>query len=678
MFDSDGDGKTNGEEFGDPCCMWTIGSGAQSHPNEQSLPGHASSVTLRAPVDCKALFPNYPLPVIPQRQQNQNIILIAALILVGLWLLVLIPTLIMVYGGKSARIGGFGSLMLHKRLGPPLTFLPNSPLRALDIFGLIDFIPHLLKLTVGELIIVLVIVLNLVVVFVAKYIDVSDRNSPFKLGYAVGSVSEACFGLVAFPVFRHSVLLPLFGISVERSMKVQKKKKKKKNIIYSFLHLFSFFLSLFSFFVQYHRWIGRLAVITLGVHFVLFNKFEGEGGYSLFDPTPYGAPTGGFGMGFTGSPWTGTVSLICSLILYLTAIEIVRRKLWELFVWSHILAIPALFFGAMHSPFLPFVLIIPGLMYATDWFLRMFKTYKCDVTEATVSEPDSGGERIVALTMKHEQRDAAYRAGGYAHVTIMGVSAVHSHPFSFSSRGGKDEITMHIKTMGKSGFARDLVNYVEKNGPGFQVYLTGPYGETSCMPKDYKCNIFCGGGIGITPMLSLAQEACEDAHESVTYLIFVVRNFATVESCRSCFENLAANVNNQINVIIYCTRDKEGPSSFISSGMKKTGHSSSSSSYPTSSYNRRNSDTEEYADEGGASTSASSYGDGTYTEEIVYGRRPDWLDIYARIHTAVGTDAYGVYACGPGPMVTGVEKAAQDSKVKLGCKFHTHHETFEF
>jgi hypothetical protein len=57
--DSDGDGKTNGEELGDPCCVWkptallTVGEDYRiSHP------GHAEDTTASpgpTPAECKAL-----------------------------------------------------------------------------------------------------------------------------------------------------------------------------------------------------------------------------------------------------------------------------------------------------------------------------------------------------------------------------------------------------------------------------------------------------------------------------------------------------------------------------------------------------------------------------------------------------------------------------------------------
>lgn len=57
--DSDGDGRTNGEELGDPCCVWRPGQElAIDDVYATSHPGHAAdtnSAPRPTPADCKAL-----------------------------------------------------------------------------------------------------------------------------------------------------------------------------------------------------------------------------------------------------------------------------------------------------------------------------------------------------------------------------------------------------------------------------------------------------------------------------------------------------------------------------------------------------------------------------------------------------------------------------------------------
>ncbi|KAJ0397157.1 hypothetical protein ATCC90586_007253 [Pythium insidiosum] len=57
--DSDGDGQTNGQELGDPCCVWSIGKDSLLRSgNDTSNPGNKSSISdpkLWKDVDCAAL-----------------------------------------------------------------------------------------------------------------------------------------------------------------------------------------------------------------------------------------------------------------------------------------------------------------------------------------------------------------------------------------------------------------------------------------------------------------------------------------------------------------------------------------------------------------------------------------------------------------------------------------------
>merc|ERR1711865_209899 len=59
--DSDGDGKSNGLELGDPCCVWTTGATPQFE-TDLSAPGASGSATSRNMPDCT---PPAPAPTPP-------------------------------------------------------------------------------------------------------------------------------------------------------------------------------------------------------------------------------------------------------------------------------------------------------------------------------------------------------------------------------------------------------------------------------------------------------------------------------------------------------------------------------------------------------------------------------------------------------------------------------------
>lgn len=51
-LDSDGDGKTNGQELGDPCCEWIPGNDEILITSDLSHPGDAQDVSTSAAVSC--------------------------------------------------------------------------------------------------------------------------------------------------------------------------------------------------------------------------------------------------------------------------------------------------------------------------------------------------------------------------------------------------------------------------------------------------------------------------------------------------------------------------------------------------------------------------------------------------------------------------------------------------
>lgn len=65
--DSDGDGQTNGQELGDPCCVWTPGSdSALQRTSGTSNPGNKSSTadaSMWKSLDCSAVRKNTTLAV---------------------------------------------------------------------------------------------------------------------------------------------------------------------------------------------------------------------------------------------------------------------------------------------------------------------------------------------------------------------------------------------------------------------------------------------------------------------------------------------------------------------------------------------------------------------------------------------------------------------------------------
>lgn len=85
------------------------------------------------------------------------------------------------------------------------------------------------------------------------------------------------------------------------------------------------------------------------------------------------------------------------------------------------------------------------------------------------------------------------------------------HPFSISSSPYQDSVSIHIRVLGN--WTRALYNIAAKAGgpKKMKCYIEGPYGEPAVDVESdrYSHFLFISGGIGITPMQSIANELLE-------------------------------------------------------------------------------------------------------------------------------------------------------------------------
>lgn len=95
-------------------------------------------------------------------------------------------------------------------------------------------------------------------------------------------------------------------------------------------------------------------------------------------------------------------------------------------------------------------------------------------------------------------------------VCIPKLSYLQWHPFSIASSFGEGKIDIFAKVSG--GWTRDLMALTEANPVKIKAYLSGPYGYPSLdIACDYyKSFILIGGGLGVTPIVSLFKQLLEE------------------------------------------------------------------------------------------------------------------------------------------------------------------------
>jgi len=340
---------------------------------------------------------------------------------------------------------------------------------------------------------------------------------------------------------------------------------------------------------------------------------------------------------------TGAVALLAMIGLFVfSAASIFRRLLFEFWYLPHVIsAIVAGVCVSMHGAGgIIFVLVWWGVDIATRYALMAGILYPHqaairklpgDIVEISFPKPAS----------------FEYEAGQYIMIAIPTLSVIQFHPFTMSSSPHQDTVTLHIKALGR--WTRRLGDLADKGGP-INILMEGPYGKLMIDLDDverYKMVLMISGGIGVTPMQSIANgllHEMEDQGRDIKKLRFVwtVRSRDMIRAMRdngdrdslegtTIYDNKLTS--DAVDVNIYLTR--KGPDE----------------------------ETEEL----------SAVKDG----------RPDFDVIFQEMKQAAideNETVVAVCVCGPTPMVDACRAASRkwsDGLCKGGVKFDFHEETFE-
>eukprot|EP01064_Diplonema_japonicum_P006161 TRINITY_DN140_c0_g1_i11.p1 TRINITY_DN140_c0_g1~~TRINITY_DN140_c0_g1_i11.p1 ORF type:complete len:464 (+),score=103.11 TRINITY_DN140_c0_g1_i11:49-1440(+) len=202
--------------------------------------------------------------------------------------------------------------------------------------------------------------------------------------------------------------------------------------------------------------------------------------------------------------WSGIGGGVCSAFLFLFSLPPIRRKVFDLFYSAHWVFFTAyIVFLMFHSA----KLVMVGIgLWVADVAIRSTYTSMFQPAKGAIRHIE--GTDIVEVSME----GVKYLPGQYAFIAIPEIGSFQWHPISFSTAPCEGTVARFCIRCG-GDWGERLLALAKDSKPGQQhkVLVDGAYGNTSIdIDSDkYKHFLFVAGGIGITPMRSIATAIAE-------------------------------------------------------------------------------------------------------------------------------------------------------------------------
>jgi len=349
-------------------------------------------------------------------------------------------------------------------------------------------------------------------------------------------------GLLLFPVARDSIIQRVFKIPFEQAL-----------ILHRNLARWLLFVTILHGFSWYAYWIYHSATNTVCTN----------------------APNCSFSFALQVQTLTGLVTGLLMILVAVFALEIFRRSNFEWFYYTHHLFIAIIIMAIAHSFLvqkgwrsdLLIYYLAPGLvLYIYDRLRRFYRSAKTK-TNIFVLEDVRHGVTCLQLSFV-----GPFRAGQYFFLTCPQISRLQSHPYSAASNERDYSVTFYIKSMGPNTWSGILNNLASSQNEysgtdshsdfvmSFQnvidIKIDGPYGRPYLAGKNREQSfVFVGGGIGITPIVSIIKTllfydqapASEEIPQSV-HLLWIVKSPEEFLWFGSFLQEMRYRLNHILNI----------------------------------------------------------------------------------------------------------------------------------
>ncbi|KAL3755726.1 hypothetical protein ACJRO7_002733 [Eucalyptus globulus] len=280
----------------------------------------------------------------------------------------------------------------------------------------------------------------------------------------LGLVGNICLAFLFFPVTRGSSVLQFIGVTSEAS-------------------------------VKYHIWLGHVTMTLFTAHGLCYVIFwvNTQQILEMIKWDKVGV-----------SNVAGEISLLAGVVMWATAFQRIRRKIFELFFYTHYLYIIFVLFFVLHVGFSTACVMLPGLyLFLIDRCLRFLQSQqKIQLVCARVLPCQA-----VELNFS-KSPGLSYSPTSTVFLNIPSISKLQWHPFTITSSSNLDCDKLSIVVKSEGRWTKMLYETVSSSSPveRLEISLEGPYGPPSTDLLRHDMLVMISGGSGITPFISIIRE----------------------------------------------------------------------------------------------------------------------------------------------------------------------------
>ncbi|XP_062074980.1 ferric reduction oxidase 2-like [Humulus lupulus] len=341
----------------------------------------------------------------------------------------------------------------------------------------------------------------------------------------LGLVGNICLAFLFFPVTRGSSILQLIGLTSESS-------------------------------IRYHIWLGHIAMTLFTAHGLCYILF-----WAKTNQVSEMMKWANVGI----SNVAGEVALVAGLVMWGTSFPNIRRKIFELFFFTHHLYVVFVVFFVLHVGFSYACIMLPGFyLFLIDRYLRFLQSHQkirvlsarflpCQAVELNFSKCPG----------------LSYSPRSMVFLNVPGISKLQWHPFTVTSSSNLEPHKLSVVIKSEGRWSQNLCESLSFSPQmdRVEISIEGPYGPSSFECQRHETLVMISGGSGITPFISIIRELLFIANKTTdkTPSIFLICTFKTyVDLTMLDFIIPSSGISSDISrlklqIEAYVTREKHPP-----------------------------------------------------------------------------------------------------------------------